>query len=467
MTETAISREFEQAAEEEDIHPVVLSDDVIQAIAASLREGESDTLTHTLADLSIADMAELIAKLGSDERVLLLSSYAASLHPECYTLLDAELRRQVLETYDPAHVARIIADLDSDDAVEVIDNLDPVFQKDIIRKLSAKNRATIEEGLTFADDSAGRLMQREFVAIPQFWTVGKTIDYLRAAAEDLPEDFFDIIIIDPQYHVCGELPLNRLVRAKRSVRITELALDDTHTIPFDMDQEDVARIFRRDILSSAPVVDSDGRLIGVITLDDVVDVITEEANEDILRLGGVDTSDIYRAVLETTRSRFAWLFVNLLTAIAASAVISLFDATIEQIVALAVLMPIVASMGGNAGTQTLTVAVRALATNELSSANMTRMIGKEALVGLLNGCAFAMIAGLLTWGWFADPLLGGVIATAMVVNLLVAGLSGISIPLILQKCGMDPALASSVFLTTITDVVGFFAFLGLAAAVLL
>lgn len=444
-----------------------LSDEVIGAIATSLREGEENSVATPLEDLSTADTAELIAKLGNEEREIFLSHFAPDIHPECYTLLDADLRRQVLERYAPAQVASIIADLDSDDAVEVIDNLDPIFQKEVIRKLSAKNRATIEEGLTFADDTAGRLMQREFVAIPQFWTVGKTIDYLRAAADDLPEDFFDIIIIDPQYHVCGELPLNRLVRAKRSVRITDLALDETHTIPFDMDQEDVARIFRRDVLSSAPVVDGSGRLIGVITLDDIVDVIVEEAAEDILRLGGVETSDIYRAVLQTTRSRFAWLFVNLLTAIAASAVISLFDATIEQIVALAILMPIVASMGGNAGTQTLTVAVRALATNELSAANMGRMIGKETVVGLLNGLAFAVIAGGLTWAWFSDPLLGGVIAAAMVVNLLVAGLSGIGIPIILHRLGLDPALASSVFLTTVTDVVGFFAFLGLAAIVLL
>lgn len=446
----------------------VMSDEVIQAIASTLKDDDAaNALSDTVVQISNANQAELISKLSAEDRALFTGLFRKEIEAETYTMLDPELRKQILSSFNPSRVAAIIADLDSDDAVELIDALDPVFQKDVIRQLSAKNRATIEEGLTFADDSAGRLMQREFVAIPQFWTVGKTIDYLRAAAEELPEDFLDIFVIDPLYHVCGELPLNRLLRAKRAERITDLVLADIHIIPADMDQEDVARMFKRDMLTSAPVVDADERLIGVITVDDVVDVIDEEAAEDILRLGGVDSSDIYRAVLETTRSRFAWLFVNLITAIAASIVIGLFDATIEQIVALAVLMPIVASMGGNAGTQTLTVAVRALATNEISSANMWRIIGKETIVALLNGIAFAIIIGTVTWLWFSQPLLGGVIATAMVINMIVAGLSGISIPLLLNRIGMDPALASSVFLTTITDIVGFFAFLGLAAMVLI
>jgi magnesium transporter len=338
-----------------------------------------------------------------------------------------------------------------------------------IQKLSAKNRVTVEEGLTFGEDSAGRLMQREFVAIPQFWTVGKTIDYLRAMGEDLPQDFFDLFIIDPSYHILGTVPLNKLVRSVRSEKIDVLIGEqDLHIIPATMDQEDVARIFRREALVSAPVTDETNRLIGVITVDDIVDVITEEAEEDILRLAGVgnNATDIYHDVLNTTKSRFSWLSVNLLTAILASMIIGMFDATIEQIVALAVLMPIVASMGGNAGTQTLTIAVRALATKELSRTNMARMIGKETLVGLINGLAFAVIAAFITLFWFEQPVLAVIIAIAMIINLITAGLFGIGIPVLLNSIGIDPALASSVFLTTITDIVGFFAFLGLAALVM-
>ena len=318
-------------------------------------------------------------------------------------------------------------------------NLEPVFQKEVIKKLSAKNRATVEEGLTFPEDSAGRLMQREFVAVPQFWTVGKTIDYLRAAGDELPNEFFDVFIIDPMYHVVGIIRLNHLIRTSRTTKIETLLMDqDMHVIPADMDQEDVARIFTDNGIVTAPIVDETNRLIGVITIDDVVDVIEEEAQEDILRLAGVSEGGnaLYGDVLKTTQSRFGWLFVNLLTAILASLVIGLFDATIEQIVALAVLMPIVASMGGNAGTQTLTIAVRALATNDLSKTNMMRMIGKETLIGLLNGIGFAFIIALVTYFWFGQELLACVIGVAMIVNMIIAGLFGIGIPVFLDKMGM-------------------------------
>ena len=280
-------------------------------------------------------------------------------------------------------------------------------------------------------------------------------------------DFFDVIVITPTYHVAGEIPLNRLIRSPRKEKLQNLTLDELHIIPADMDQEDVARLFKRESLGSAPVVDDNERLIGVITIDDVINVIHEEAEEDILKLGGVDQSDLYRAILSTTRSRFSWLFVNLITAILASIVISFFDATIEQIVALAVLMPIVASMGGNAGTQALTVAVRALATKELSSTNAARVVWKETLVGALNGMAFAIIIAVTTALWFQSTGLGVVIGLAMIINLIAAGVFGASIPIILSKMGADPALASTVFLTTATDVIGFFVFLGLAASFLL
>ena len=310
-------------------------------------------------------------------------------------------------------------------------------------------------------------MQREYVAVPQFWTVGKVIDYLRAATDDLPNEFYDIIVIDPLYHVVGEIPLDRIVRTKRTEKIEKLTLDELHTIPAEMDQEEAAMIFRREGLNSAPVVDQDNRLIGVITFDDIIDVIDEEAEEDIMKLAGVENSDFYRAIFSTTKSRFRWLFLNLMTAIAASVVISFFDATIEQIVALAVLMPIVASMGGNAGTQALTVAVRALATKELSGANTLRVIGKETIVGFLNGTMFAIIMGVIAALWFGDDMIGFVIGAAMVINLIFAGLFGAAIPIFLNKIGSDPALSSTVLLTTITDVVGFCGFLGLASIFLL
>lgn len=447
------------------------TDDDIRDITDALRDGNKKQVRTLIDDLTISESAELLAKVVSDDRDELIEKYLKQFDSETFVELDDDLRKKILENMDAAKVASIVSDLDSDDAVDMLYNLDAVFQKEVMRKLSAKNRATVEEGLTFEEDSAGRLMQREFVAIPQFWTVGKTIDYLRAAGEELPSQFFTIFAIDPMYHVVGELPLNQILRTARKEKIQSLlAEQDLHVIPADMDQEDVARIFTDNDLVTAPVVDETNRLIGVITFDDIQDVIAEEAQEDILRLAGVSSSgssDMYRDVINTTKSRFTWLSVNLVTAILASLVIGLFDATIQQIVALAVLMPIVASMGGNAGTQTLTIAVRALATRDLSRTNMARMIGKETLVGLLNGIAFAIIVFVITGLWFDDILLAGVIGTAMVINLIIAGLFGIGIPIVLDKIGVDPALASSVFLTTVTDVVGFFAFLGLAATVLI
>jgi magnesium transporter len=298
--------------------------------------------------------------------------------------------------------------------------LDPELQQEIMRKLSAKIRIALEEGLSFPEDSAGRLMQREFVAVPQFWTVGKTIDYLRAARDTLPDDFYDLIVIDPSHHVVGEIPLNRLVRSQRSVKIDDLTLEEVHLIPSSMDQEEVAIIFRNENLVSAPVVDDSGRLIGIITYDDVIYVIDEEAEEDLLKLAGVKEDDLYRNIISTASSRSRWLLINLLTAFLAASVISLFDATIEKIVALAVLMPIVAGMGGNAGTQAMTVAVRGIATNELSGTNAWRVIGKETAVGIINGVLFAALIGLIAGLWFQDTGIGAVIAAAMIINLIVA-----------------------------------------------
>lgn len=467
MTDTLHHDSTAELLEEVTEDGFSLSDERINDIKHALYENDVETLRTLLYDLTEADMADLFHKIDREDRREFFEKYSDIIDPEVYSHLDSELREGILSDMPPKAVAKIVSELDSDDALDLILDLDPVFQKEILRYLSAKNRTALEEGLSYPEDSAGRLMQREYVAIPQFWTVGKTIDYLRAAEDEIPDDFYDLIVIDPYYHVVGEIPLNKIVRAKRSEKIKDLVLEDIHIIPASMDQEEVAHLFRREDLGSAPVVDEDGRLIGVITIDDVIDVIDEEAGEDILKLAGVGESDLYRAIFSTSYSRFKWLFLNLLTAIMASAVVSMFDATIEKVVALAILMPIVAGMGGNAGTQTLTVAVRAIAMKELSDSNAMRAIMKEGLVGFINGCLFALLVGLVTGLWFHDWMLGGVIAMAMIINMLCAGLFGAGIPILLNKFGLDPAISSSIFLTTVTDVVGFFAFLGLATLFLI
>ena len=470
MTATPIAGSLNQKQDQTDIaiEMVELSDDKIAEVVHHLQSA-SNAGAKTLfrETLSAPDTAELLSKVPAEERERYLKEYSKYIQVETYTHLSDGLLEDVLSTLSSSDVAYILRDLESDDALDIIQLLEEDRQENIIKKLSKRTRLVLEEGLSFPEDSAGRLMQREFVSVPQFWTVGKTLDYLRAARDELPDEFFDIIVISPTYHVLGEVPLNNLVRAKRNDKIETLMLESPHPIPADMDQEDVATIFQKEDLSSAPVVDEEGRLIGAILVDDIIDVIQEEAQEDILKMGGVGQDDLYSAILSTTGARFSWLFINLITAILASIVISFFQGTIEQIVALAILMPIVASMGGNAGTQALTVAVRALATNQISATNALRIIGKESIVGLLNGLAFALITGTITALWFQDTTLGIVIGMAMIVNLITAGLFGSMVPILLDKMKMDPALASTVVLTTMTDIIGFMAFLGLAAIFLI
>lgn len=459
-----LAEAFEGPAEDQSY---TVSDDFIRTLIDHLNTGKTIEIQDLCAPLPPADMAEIISKIGVEKSLVLVDMLGSQLSPDVYVFLNHNILTDLFDRMKDREIAVILNQLESDDALNLIEGLDEDFQQQILKTLSKTMRAAIEEGLTFPEDSAGRLMQRSMVAVPQFWTVGKTIDFLRAAKDSVPDNFYDIIVVDPMHHVVGEVPAGRILRAPRNIKIEDLALEKAHPVRASIDQEEVAFLFRREGLVSAPVVNDDNRLIGVITVDDIVDVIDEEAEEDFLKIGGVANIDIYRPVWDTTKARFYWLCLNMVTAIAASIVIGVFEVTLDRIVALAILMPIVASMGGNAGTQALTVAVRALATKDLSATNAWRVIGKEVAVGTMNGMAFALISGILAWLWFSDPLLGTVIGAAMVINLMVAGLSGAAIPIILNRYGLDPALSSSIFLTTITDIIGFFAFLGLAALVLI
>ncbi len=448
-----------------------LESETEERIVAALAANDETAVWALIADLHYTDIADLVERLHDENRSRLLTIMGPEFDGDVLIELDETVRDQVIDEVGLETVAQAVTQLESDDAVEIIEELEEHEQQQVLNAISDEDRALIEESLSFPEDSAGRLMQRELVTAPTFWDVGNTIDFLRRNADSddnpLPDHFYVVYVVDPAHRPVGMVWLDKLLRTGRSVTVTEVMEPDMKVIPVMSDQEDVAFLFRQRDLVSAPVVDNGGRLIGAITIDDIVDVIDEEHEEDIMRMGGVRGDDLYSAVLDTTRARFSWLFVNLLTAIVASIVIGLFDATIDQIVALAILMPIVASMGGNAGTQTLTVAVRALAMKDLTATNAARLVGKEILVGFANGLVFALLAGGVTWFWFENPMLGAVIAIAMVVNLLVAGLAGTVIPLVLDRNGIDPAIASSVFLTTITDVVGFFVFLGLAALILL
>ena len=457
--------EAEVAAREAEEH-YGLPDHVIYAVGDLLEEGKTDEVRALVSDLHEADTADLLESLGGEERQQLVDILGPDLKPDVLAYLDASVREEVIEHLGPQRLVRLLSALDSDDAVEVFEGLEEDFQHRILAALPQAYRHVLEESLTFPEDSAGRIMQRELVVVPSAWTIGETIDYLRAV-DDLPDLFYDLYVVNPKHHPIGYIPLSRAMGTRRPVRLTEIMETDMKVVPLTMDQEDVAYLFRQYGLASAPVIDEAGRLVGQITVDDIVQIISDEAQEDIMKLAGVGEADLYSAMLDTTKHRFPWLVVNLGTAILASVVIGFFEVTISQIVALAVLMPIVASMGGNAGTQTLTVAVRAIATKDLTQATAARFIGKELIVGLVNGLLFAVLTGLVAWVWFGSPQLGLVIAAAMVVNMLVAGLFGALIPLGLERMNVDPAIASSVFLTTVTDVIGFFAFLGLAAVFLL
>jgi len=439
-----------------------LRSEFLRAVEAALEADNATRVRELALPLHEADLADLIQLLRPDQREPLIAMLGREFNAAALSELDEGVRDQVLESMPSEKVAEALQQLDSDEAVYLIEDLDKEDQTEILAKLPYFERVALQRSLEYPEDSAGRIMQTDLIAVPPFWSVGQTIDHMREA-DDLPDRFYEIFVVDPAYHLIGSVALNRLLRSKRPTTIESITDSDIRPIPVESDQEEVARQFERYNLTSAPVVDPDHRLVGVITADDVVEVVQEEASEDILRLGGVAGESVSDSVWETTRLRFTWLLANLVTALVASAVISVFEATIEQMVALAVLMPIVASMGGNAGTQTMTVAVRALATQDLGPVNAVRVIMRESVVGLLNGLLFAGIMAAIVFFWFGSGPLGLVIALAMIVNLVAAALAGILIPLGLEELGLDPAIASGVFVTTVTDMVGFFAFLGLAA----
>ena len=439
----------------------------VETITSYLDNYQNNKIIEYLQDLHNADIADILQNLDPVLRLSLLNIISEKFDPEILTYLNDSLKDEVVETLDIKQLANNAKELDIDDAVDLVEDLQEKDQNIFLENLEEEERILIEEGLNYPEDSAGRLMQRKFVALDLNWNVGQAIDYLRSNKKQLPEDFYDIFLIDYNKKVIGVVPLGRLMGSKRDVDLETIKNKDTKLIDVYTDQEEVAYLFSKYGLVSAAVIDQNEKIIGSITVDDVVEVIEEEREEDILKLGGVGHTDIYNAIIDTTKSRFSWLLVNLLTAVVASIVIGFFEASIEKVVALAILMPIVASMGGNAGTQTLTVAVRALAVKELTASNALKIISKETFIGGINGIIFAIIISLVSMYWFQDLMLGIIIGLAMVLNLIVAGFAGTIIPLTLDRLKIDPALASGVILTTITDVFGFLSFLGLATLFLI
>ncbi|MEM9844557.1 MAG: magnesium transporter [Pseudomonadota bacterium] len=455
----------QDSAREDDAYR--LDRQVVARISFALDTGDRAMLLDALEPLHAADIADLLEQINAFDRRRLIELYGNAFDGDILSELDESVRESVIELLPQDVLVEAVRDLESDDVVDLVEDLEGDQQAAILDALEAPDRIAVEQSLTYPEYSAGRLMQREVVMAPEHWTVGDAIDFMRKH-DDLPQQFYHVTLVDPKLRPVGNVTLGRLMGSRRDVSLKSIAEETFHVIPVTQPEADVAYAFNQYHLISAPVVDETERLVGVITIDDAMVVLDEEAEEDILRLAGVsEEGSLSDTVLSTTRRRLPWLAVNLATAILASVVISLFEAAIAQIVALAVLMPIVASMGGNAGTQSLTVAVRAIATRDLTGSNMWRFIRREVMVGLVNGLVFALVMGVVGVVWFGGPELGYVIAAAMVINLVMAGLAGTVVPVVLERFGIDPALASGTFVTTVTDVVGFFAFLGLATLMLL
>ncbi|MBB4799836.1 magnesium transporter [Brevundimonas bullata] len=460
------------AAEIETEDHVALGEDYaltasfVEKVVDAADDGDGMRLRGLLEDLHPADVADLMGFLTSEHRAVVVQWLPPELLADTLPELDDGIREEVLERVPHLTLAEALQELDSDDAAAVVEDLEDDQREKVLAAMPEGDRAAIESSLGYPEDSAGRLMQREVMAAPLFWNVGDTIDHVRRQGEDLPELFFDIYVVDPLNRPVGGVAISRLLRAPRETPLSEL-MQPVNAIDVDVDQEEVAYIFEKYNLISAPVVDTGGRLVGQLTVDDIVHIIQEENREDILRLAGVSDEDRASGVFEIVRGRVPWLGINLFTAVLGAGVIAFFEGTIEQIVALAVLMPIVSAIGGNAGTQALAVTVRALATRELTSSNAVRTFWREMMVGLVNGLVLSPLIGLAAGVWFQDWRLGAVIATAMILNLLVAATVGVLTPLTLSKLKFDPAVSSAVFVTATTDFFGFLIFLGLATIVLL
>ncbi|TIV61590.1 MAG: magnesium transporter [Mesorhizobium sp.] len=461
------NRQTTDVAPAEEHHADIYGEDgavrasFLAQIGAAIADRDTITLKREVDDLHQSELGDVLEALHPEQRRALVELLGSDFDFSALTEVDEAIRLDIVDNLPNAQIAQAVQELDSDDAVYILEDLEKEDQDEILSQLPFTERIRLRRALDYPEETAGRRMQTEFVAVPPFWTIGQTIDYMRED-KNLPERFSQIFVIDTSFKLLGAIELDQILRTKRAVKVEEVMHETLHAIPATMDQEEAAREFEQYNLLSAAVVDENGRLVGVLTIDDVVDVIQEEAEEDLLRMGGVGDEELSDSVLATSRSRVPWLLVNLGTAFLAASVIGLFDRTIEHIVALAVLMPIVAGMGGNAGSQTMTVTVRALATRDLDIYNAARIIRRELGVGFINGVVFAVLIGMVAGFWFRDPNLGGIIAAAMIINMFAAALAGILIPLVLDRFKIDPAVASAVFVTTVTDCVGFFAFLGLA-----
>jgi magnesium transporter len=441
-----------------------LRPDFVERVLDAVDAGDHEAARKLVEPLHPADIADLIELAAADEREGLVAALAEIVDADVYAELNEHVRETLIDEMEPGQVADLAGQLDTDDAVAIIEDLDRDERQAVLERMEPDDRAAVEEALTYPEETAGRLMQRDLIAVPEHWKVGQLIDYMRST-DELATDFWEVFVVSPDHHPVGTCKLSTILRTPRTALVRDIMVEDQTLIPVDMDQEEVALRFQKYALISAAVIDGSGRLVGMITVDDIVHIIQEEAGEDVLLLSGAGEGDINEPLLETYRGRVRWLAANLMTALVAATVIRFFEHSIERLAILAVLMPIVAGVGGNAGTQTLAVTVLAIATNQLTGSNRWRAVGRELRVALLNGLTIAALIGVGVGVVLGSPSLGGVIAAAMLFNIIVAGLAGVLVPLTLERYGADPAVASSVFVTMVTDSIGFLSFLGLATAV--
>ena len=434
----------------------------IKVINEKIKSKDTDFLDKSLKELLPADSADIIENLSPENRSKLIELEGFNIEPEIFVELNESIQTEIFLLLSIESIASLLKKLESDDALKILENLDKSKKETVLNRLPPRDRFLLEEGLSYPEDTAARIMQREFAAIPSNWSVGQTIDYLREN-KDLPDEFLEIFIVDSDFKPIGTVPSSKVLRTARETKMDSIMREMQVLIPVNMDQEEVGHTFENYNLTSAGVVDKNNKLVGMITSDDILTIVKEEAEEDVLRLAGVGDEEITDGIFKKTKRRFNWLLLNLFTAFLATWVISIFGATIEQMVALAFLMPVVASMGGNAGMQTLAVTIRAIATQKLSTTNISKTVSKEFAIGILNGIIFAIISSVIVFLWFKDLNLSIIIAVSMILNMIVAGLFGILVPVTLKKFKVDPAISSSVFVTTITDVIGFLSFLGVGA----